>query len=433
MESIVEVLSFGFRSSLRTMHSGVVLLPHLSVLLTKLVLGKTSHRETAISLRKIFESLGATYIKLGQFIASAPSFFPEEYVEEMQKCLDSVRPVPFHEIKSIVERELGGKLDKFFLKWEETPIASASIAQVHACTTLEGLDAVIKVQRPDIEATLRTDMQILGALTKILELIAPEFKKVGITGMFEEFQTSILQEVDFVKEAQNIEEFETYLLKVGENRARVPRVYHYLSTKRILTMERFHGVPITDEQGLKNYTKDPRKVLNTALEIWFSSLAGSGFFHADVHAGNLMILKDGQIGFIDFGIVGRVPPKVWNGLMLFTQGIGLGEAGLVAEGLVSMNSTNSGTDPKKLGKDLAVVFVEMEKIYESVSTGEVTELDEKQMNHVMFKVKEIAESNGLKIPREFALLMKQMLYFDRYVKTMAPEINLFRDSKKFIA
>ncbi|TGN20763.1 ABC1 kinase family protein [Leptospira idonii] len=433
MDSISDYLSFGMNSSLRVVHSSLVFTTKAASILAKLATGKANHKEIAISLRESFESLGATYIKLGQFIASAPSLFPGEYVEEMQKCLDSVRPVSYNEIRHIVERELGDKIKNVFHSFTEVPLASASIAQVHPAITKDGLDVVVKVQRPDIQVTLKTDMQILGLLTKILEWIAPEFKKSGLTGMFQEFQTSILQEIDFIQEARNIEEFEEYLLKTGETRAKVPRVYHGLSTKQVLTMERFYGVPITDEAGLRNFTNNPRKVLNDALEIWFSSLASKGFFHADVHAGNVMVLKDGQIGFIDFGIVGRISPNVWKGLMLFTQGIGMGEPRLVAEGLVAMDSTDRGVNPDALAEQLETLFEEMENIYESMATGDATQFDESKVNRIMYDLKDIAEKNGLKIPREFALLMKQMLYFDRYVKSMAPEINLFRDTGKFIA
>jgi predicted unusual protein kinase regulating ubiquinone biosynthesis (AarF/ABC1/UbiB family) len=432
METLSDFFSFGFHSSARVLHSSLVFTTKAGAILKMFASGKVNHKEVAIVLRESFESLGATYIKLGQFIASAPSLFPEEYVNEMQKCLDSVRPVPIGDIRRIIEHELGDKIQNIFYSFDERPLASASIAQVHAAITKEGLDVVVKVQRPDVHITLKTDMQILGLLTKILEWIAPEFKKSGLTGMFSEFQNSILQEIDFFKEAKNIEEFESYLLDAGEERARVPRVYHSLSAKKVLTMERFYGVPITDEAGLRNYTNNPRKVLNNALEIWFSSLATKGFFHADVHAGNVMILKDGQIGFIDFGIVGRISPNVWKGLLLFTQGIGMGEPKMVAQGLISMDSTDKGVDADLLAKQLEGVFQEMESLYMAVAEGDAASFDESKINHMMYELKNIAEKNGLKIPREFALLMKQLLYFDRYVKSIAPEINLFRDTQKFV-
>lgn len=431
MQSITDMVSFGLSTGLRMAQSGFVFTTKALALLGGLTAGKTETRELGSTLRQAFESLGATYIKLGQFIASSPSLFPKEIVEEMQVCLDSVRPLSFRDVRSTVERELGGKLEEIFYSFEETPIASASIAQVHGAITKEGLDVVVKVQRPDIQSTLKTDMGILSVLTKILSILAPEFQKSGLTDMFEEFQTSILREIDFVQEAENIEEFDTYLASVGEKRARVPRVYHTLSTKKVLTMERFYGVPITDEIGLRQVTKNPRKVLNDALEVWFSSLAKSGFFHADVHAGNLMILKDGTIGFIDFGIVGRISPRVWNGLMLFIQGMSIGDPLFVAKGLVEMDSTDAGVNPNLLAKELDAVFLELEKIYDTLTTSEV--VDESRLNRIFYDLKIVAEKNGIKIPREFALLMKQMLYFDRYVKSMAPEINLFRDTQKFLS
>ena len=127
-------------------------------------------------------------------------------------------------------------------------------------------------------------------------------------------------------------------------------------------MERLYGAPITDEQALRKYTDDPKLVLETALEIWFSSLANSGFFHADVHAGNLLILKDNQIGFIDFGIVGRISPKVWEGLMLFMQGLALSQSSMVAEGLILMDSTHPNIDQNKFIRDLDSVFKDMTNI-----------------------------------------------------------------------
>lgn len=419
-------------SGLRILHSGAVFSTKLSSLSLDILTGNHPLQSIAVKLREAFEELGATYIKLGQFIASAPSLFPIELVDEMQKCLDQVRPVPSKEIHRIIKRELGDTVENIFHSFQDTPIASASIAQVHGAITKEGLDVVVKVQRSDIESILETDMGLIQVITWILEKIAPQFRSSGLTGMVEEFRKSILEETDFIREAANIEEFENYLLRVGEVRAVVPRVYHSYSTKKVLTMERFYGAPITDEKGLRAYTKNPKAVLETALEVWFSSLSNSGFFHADVHAGNLLILKDGKIGFIDFGIVGRISPKIWEGLMLFMQGVSFNEAELVADGLIQMDSTSGVINRKKFIQDLDHVFQEMSGIMVSLQSGDITSIEDHKLNRIMFDIKEITESNGLKIPREFGLLIKQILYFDRYVKELAPEINIIRDQKKFI-
>ncbi len=230
MTPILDTVLSTFFGTQRVFHSTFVFLSKLMNYYNKKEISK---QETAILLREAFEELGATYIKLGQFIASAPTIFPREYVEEMQKCLDSVRPVPFQQIKSIIEKELKGNLSNSFLSIQEKPIASASIAQVHAAITKEGQDVVVKVQRPDIEAVLKTDMNLIYMVTEILSNFLPELKKSGLIEIIKDFRESILLEIDFVQEAKNIEEFDHFLLKTSEDRARVPVVYHKYSTKKV--------------------------------------------------------------------------------------------------------------------------------------------------------------------------------------------------------
>jgi predicted unusual protein kinase regulating ubiquinone biosynthesis (AarF/ABC1/UbiB family) len=424
-------LKLGVNGTLRVLDSSRVLATKLGSVLVEILQG-SEKPDLPVKLREGFEELGATYIKLGQFIASAPSLFPIEYTKEMEKCLDSVRPIPFPVIRSIVESELKGKLEELFLSFEEAPIASASISQVHGAVTKSGMEVVVKVQRLDIEDTLKTDMSLIYLGTLLLGKLNPSINTAGITDIVKDFHDSILMETDFIQEAHNIEEFEEYLLKTGESRATVPRVYREYSTKKVLTMERFYGVPLTDLQSIRKYTKNPEETLMNALNIWFESLGKCGLFHADVHAGNLLLLRDGRIGFIDFGIVGRISLEVWQGLMFFMNGIGLGDSQLMAKGLVMMDSTAKGIDEKKFADELGKVIRELEEIAESVRGKEITNFDEDKLNTVMFDIADISKRNGLRIPREFGLLIKQMLYFDRYAKILAPEVDLIKDQKKYL-
>lgn len=432
MSGFLEQLKQGINGVTRVVASSVVFSTKTLLLLKDLAVGGKSSENLPIRLREAFEELGATYIKLGQFIASAPSLFPEEIVSEMQKCLDSVRPLPFKDVQGVLKKELGPKYKDLFQSIDPVPMASASIAQVHSAVTKDGLDVVLKVQRPDIEAALGADLNLLYLASKLFEIFVPGLNRSGLSDMIGMFQSSILEEIDFHKEAKNIEEFESHLLSVGESRARVPKVYKNLSTKRVLVMERFYGAPITDEVSLRKFSNNPSRTLSDALEIWFSTLSRSGFFHADVHAGNLMILRDGTVGFIDFGIVGRISSKVWEGLMVFLEGLALNRTDRIASGLVQMDGTAQGVDERKLATDLENVFQQMNRMVANIQMGELEAFDEQKLNALLFEFREIADRNGLKIPKEFGLLIKQILYFDRYIKTFAPELDLIRDREKFI-
>ncbi|MFB5649793.1 ABC1 kinase family protein [Leptospira wolffii] len=432
MSGFLEQLKQGINGVTRVVTSSVVFSTKTLLLLKDLAVGGKSSENLPIRLREAFEELGATYIKLGQFIASAPSLFPEEIVSEMQKCLDSVRPLPFKDVQGVLKKELGPKYKDLFQSIDPIPMASASIAQVHTAVTKDGLDVVLKVQRPDIEAALGADLNLLYLASKLFEIFVPGLNRSGLSDMIGMFQSSILEEIDFHKEAKNIEEFESHLLSVGESRARVPKVYKNLSTKRVLVMERFYGAPITDEVSLRKFSNNPSRTLSDALEIWFSTLSRSGFFHADVHAGNLMILRDGTVGFIDFGIVGRISSKVWEGLMIFLEGLALNRTDRIASGLVQMDGTAQGVDERKLAADLENVFQQMNRMVANIQMGELEAFDEQKLNALLFEFREIADRNGLKIPKEFGLLIKQILYFDRYIKTFAPELDLIRDREKFI-
>nr|KJB74904.1 hypothetical protein B456_012G013600 [Gossypium raimondii] len=254
-------------------------------------------------LRKLFERMGATYIKLGQFIASAPTLFPPEYVEEFQKCFDRAPAVPFEDIQAILREELGRPIDSIYEYIDPTPIASASIAQVHGAR-LKGSqdDVVIKVLKPGIKDILVADLNFIYIAARILEFLNPDFSRASLVGIVKDIRESMLEEVDFNKEATNIESFRRYLEAMGLTRqATAPRVYNYCSTRRVLTMERLYGVPLTDLDSISSLVSSPENSLITALNVWFGSLLACETFHADVHAGNLWLLRDGRIGFLDFG------------------------------------------------------------------------------------------------------------------------------------
>ena len=253
------------------------------------------------TLRKLFERLGATYIKLGQFIASSPTLFPGEYVLEFQKCLDQSPTVEFSTVRGVVEEELGRPIEEVFSSFDRTPLASASVAQVHAAVLRSsGAPVVVKVQKPGVEDTLKADLGFLAVASKVLEFLAPSLGRLSVANVAADLRVSMLGELDFTEEARNLEAFRLFLESQGlDEIARAPRPYPQFSGRRALTMERLFGTALVDLEGIKAYTSNPEQTLVNALNTWALSVVACDFFHADVHAGNLMVCEDGRVGFIE--------------------------------------------------------------------------------------------------------------------------------------
>lgn len=378
-------------------------------------------------LRLTFERLGATYVKLGQFIASSPSLFPAEYVEEFQHCLDKTEPLPFAIMKDVLARELKRPLNEIFAEIDEIPLASASIAQVHAAKLVTGEPVVIKIQKPGVENVLLTDLNFLYVAAVLLERALPKLKFASLSGIVSEIQACMMEEVDFYKEARNVEQFREFLKNSSNTQATAPRIYPEASSLRVLTMERFYGVPLTDLDTIRKYTKDPAGTLVTALNTWFSSLMLCESFHADLHAGNLMVLTDGRLGFIDFGIVGRIAPETWSSTMAFIESLSDGDFRKMAESMSVIGMTKRKVDQAQLAKDLEAIYGAATQVSPDAVMNAMA--NDSEINKLMLEIVAVGERHGIRFPRAFALLLKQMLYFDRYIRILAPDMDLFSDDR----
>ena len=386
----------------------------------------TEKPSNAKLMRETFESLGSTYIKLGQFIASTPSLFPREYVQEFQGCLDQTPSLPFSYIQQVLADEFEGRnLNVIFSFIDVKALGSASIAQVHAARLVTGEDVVLKVQKPGVETILYTDLNVVHWATKILEKAVPKIKFASLSDIVDEIKTRMVREVDFIEEAQNLDDFIQYLNVSGNQAATAPKVYHQFSTRRVLTMQRLYGVSLTDFDVVKKYAKDPTQVLITAMNTWFGSLMLCKSFHADLHAGNLMLLEDGRIGFIDFGIVGQLNPEVWTACMAFMDALQHTNYTAMAENMLKMGMTHQKIDTQVLADDL-------ERLFSGVLLADPQEIlssNPADLNDIMMDMIGVGERHGIKFPRDFALLFKQMLYFDRFMRVLAPYTDIYADQR----
>jgi aarF domain-containing kinase len=391
-------------------------------------------------LRTLFERLGATYVKLGQFIASSPTIFPAEYVLEFQKCLDQTEPLEWSVIKKAIESELG-PIESRFASVDQKPLASASIAQVHRATLKTGEEVVLKVQKPRIDDSLKADLGFIYVAARVLEFLQPEWERTSMSAVAGDIRESMLEELDFEKEAKNTIEFRRFLQEnnLGK-KATAPLVYLEHTTKKVLTLEFLKGQSMLDEDTISKAAKDSQtgtETIITALNIWSLSLTAMPWFHADVHAGNLLLLDDGRIGFIDFGIVGRISDKVFQSVNELSVALAVGDSEAMAKALCNMGAADEEVDTKKFGRDIKRVLDRMGQVQPDVTVAAMQDgrvqgnvaFDDGEITDLLLDLVKVTEDNGLKLPREFGLLVKQSLYFDRYIKILAPNVDVMNDSR----
>ena len=370
-------------------------------------------------VRSAFEDLGPTYVKLGQLVASSQGMFPEPYCQEFRKCLDRVRPFSYEEVERTLRAELGRDPDEIFASIDRAPLASASIAQVHAARLHGGQHVVIKVQRPKIAEIVATDLRMLRWGARAMALL-PHGELANPVGVVEDFAANIREELDFRLEAANMVEFNRIMTAQRQARVVAPRVIADLSTPRVLVMERFFGHRVDDVESIRASKIDVEDRLLVGMRAWFQCLILHGFFHGDVHAGNLMTLDDGRVGFLDFGIVGRFTPERREQVTDYLLAFATGDFDKLARVMVAMGSIESGSvDLGALGKELAVA-------YEPILAGNTSPA---KYADIIPMIMRTGVKHGMRMPRDFVLVVKQMIYFDRYARLLAPDLNVFRDPR----
>ncbi len=371
-----------------------------------------------VALRLAFERLGPTYVKLGQLVASGEALFPARYSSEFQRCLDRVPPFPFTEVRATLEHELGKGVDRF-RAIDSEPMAAASIAQVHAATLDDGREVVIKVQRPRLLELVSTDVVLMRLIARLSAWVSARARQSHPEGIVDDFAQNLAEELDFRNEARRMTEFNQVMRLMGTDSVAAPEVVRELSAPRVLTMERFRGVSVADTAAVKRSGFDGQERLRTGIRAWFQCLLVADFFHGDVHGGNFMLLDDGRIGFLDFGIVGTLPVERQAGVLEYVLAFQSRDFGRLGDAMIAIGAARAQVDRTAFTRDLEELYSPM---FDPSGAFRIADLVPNLMR--------LANRHQLGLPRDLVLISKQLAYLDRYSRALGGDkMNVLTDSR----
>jgi len=368
-------------------------------------------------LRLALEELGPTFIKLGQLLSTRSDLLPEIFVKELVKLQDRVTPLPFIVIKNSVERELGGTLQELFQEFNETPLASASIGQVHEATLLDGTKVVVKVQRPGIDALIKTDVSLISALASTLEKYMPETKILAPQIIVEEFFQAMSLELDFILEANNILKSRSNLEKNPEVYA--PKVYLQLCTHKILVVEYLQGIKLDDEAALKAAGVNGPEMANSLAKVFLGSALEDGFFHGDLHMGNLFALSPlensttHRLGMIDFGIMGHLTPRARESLLRIFVALSEEDFETLCLEFAELGASRGRTDFDAFQRN----------VQSTVAPYLGLSLSSFNVGKVLIEATAVAARHQIRIPREWMLIFKALYTLEGTCRKLDPNFN----------
>jgi len=297
-------------------------------------------------VRRVLEELGPSFIKLGQLMSTRADIFPPEYISEFKKLQDQVPPIPFKEIRSVIERELRQPISEIFASIEEQALAAASVAQVHAAELDDGQRVVVKVIRPGIDKKIREDIRLMYYFAEKIEKSFEIGKIISFVDLVKEFERSIFRELDMYVEAGNIERFAQNFRDSEE--LYIPKVYWDYTARSVLVMEHIDGIKMDRVDEIIAHGIDPKEIAMIGLRSFSRQLMEFGLFHADPHPGNTVVMYDGRVSLLDFGIIGYLDEETMMQLANVLLGYAehdyntvmeaLEDAGLISEAAVDLKS-----------------------------------------------------------------------------------------------
>jgi ubiquinone biosynthesis protein len=370
---------------------------------------ESQRASTARRFRMLLNDLGPTFVKLGQILSTRGDLLPAEFIDELAMLQDHVEPIPLEQVHAQLRESLGNDVQELFAMIDPTPLAAASIAQVHRAVTKEGDEVVVKVQRPGLSERIDSDLTVLRSLARLLEAVVEETGIYTPTGIVDEFDKAIHEELDFVNEASNIRAF----LANHEDRPylKIPKVYDELSSRKVLTMEFIRGVKISQAQ----LTDEDRKLLaKNIVEGSFRQLFEDGLFHGDPHPGNILLMEDKRLALLDFGVVGRLTKPMQETLVMLCLAVALKDSESVARLLYRIGVPDARANLAGFRNDIESILGQ----HLPTTLGQV------DTRTLLRDLLDLAVKYRIRIPKEYALLSRASVSTEGMLRGLYPEMNI---------
>jgi ubiquinone biosynthesis protein len=381
--------------------------------------GELAQLSSPERLRLALEALGPTFVKLGQMLSTRPDILPQSYIRELEKLQNRVAPITTEAAKQIIESELKQPISKIFSTFNDQPLAAASLAQVHRAT-INGEEVVVKVQRPNITRTIEVDLDIMHSMASLMERYLPNVYIINPVGIVREFSENIKRELDFRQEAANMRRF---ALNFADNPwVHVPRVYpeNYCS-QRVITMEYIDGIFISDIERLKKENYDLKLIAKRGAEVGFRSTLDYGFFHADPHPGNLVILPGNVICLLDYGMMGTLSTRLRERLGKLIYGIVSGDEKRTARALLGLMESSEVIDAETLEAEVSDVIQYVTHLT----------LADIQLGGMLFKLLRLLRSHRVRFPIHLIWLSKALTSIEETAHKLDPDLEILKSAKPF--
>ncbi|MEH7119630.1 AarF/ABC1/UbiB kinase family protein [Neobacillus vireti] len=377
-------------------------------------------QEMGCRLRNLLEELGPTFIKLGQLLSIRSDLLPVEVIKELELLQDNVNQVPVNEIKEKIQLEFGSEVEDVFIRFNERPVGSASIGQVHEAVLPNDQKVMVKVQRPKIKETVYADLGILKDLSMMMENHYDWAEHYHITDLMDELAESIKNELDYMEEGRNTETIQ--LQFENQKGIKVPEIYWDFTTDEILTMERIDGLKITGIQQLNLTQEEKRQIANLLVESFITQILREGFFHGDPHPGNILYIPDTkQLGFIDLGQIGRLSSRKRYDVTTLMIGLMNEDTDLIVKAMYRLTYVPSSVDDKQFYDDI-------DRIRKKFSHTPLGELNFGLTINELFSC---AHNHQIYIPTDFMMLGKTLITLEGIVSKIDPSLSLLELAKPY--